>query len=517
MNALNSSKLTRDETLDPEDWEEMRKLGHRMVDDMLDWLQTLSERPVWQPVPEEVKTNLNQPIPIEGQSREKIYEDFLTLVRPYPKGNLHPRFWGWVEGNGTPFGMLAEMLAAGMNSNVSFGDQSAVYVEEQVINWCKEMLGFPATSSGILVSGGSMANTVALTVARNAKADFDVRITGLQNPPARMVLYGSSETHSSSQKAIELLGIGSENFRRIPVNQDYQIDLEKLRDSIQADRAKGRKPFCVIGNAGTVNTGAIDDLNALADICAEENLWFHIDGAFGALAALSPKFRPMLKGMARADSLICCLHKWMYIPYEASCVLIRHRGEHQRSFSTSGSYLSRLSRGIVGGGTWFSEYGLQLSREFRALKVWMSIKEHGIKKYGQLIEQNIAQANYLASLIQKSEALELLAPVALNVVCFRFTEDGISNDDLNELNKEVLMRLQESGVAAPSYTTLSGKFGLRCAITNHRSRREDFDLLIEKVLEIGRALREEGRESDNVDGSHLRSAHGMSAATKCDD
>lgn len=475
-------KADKEETLDPENWEELRQLGHQMVDDMMDWLQTLRERPVWQPVPDEVKAHFLQSLPHESQNLKQVYEDFLKFVLPFPNGNLHPRFWGWVHGTSAPFGMFAEMIAAGMNPQAGFGDQAAVYVEKQVIGWCKEMLGFPTEASGILVSGCTMANLTGLTVARNTKAGFDVQKKGLQD--SKLVLYGSGETHSSIQKAIEVLGLGNESLRRIQINSNYQIDLKALKKTIAEDKAQGMKPFCVVGNAGTVNTGSIDDLNSLADICEDENLWFHIDGAFGALAGLSPKFRSVLKGMERADSLAFDLHKWMSMPYEAGCVLVRHQEEHHRTFSTTGSYLLPLSRGIAGG-IWFSEYGIQLSRGFRALKVWMSIKEKGIHKYRRIIEQNIAQAAYLASLVNAAPELELLAPVPLNIVCFRFVKGNLGEEQLNELNKEILLRLQESGIAVATSTIINGKFAIRCSITNHRSRREDFDLLVETVIKIG--------------------------------
>ncbi|HLN97948.1 MAG TPA: aminotransferase class I/II-fold pyridoxal phosphate-dependent enzyme [Pyrinomonadaceae bacterium] len=477
----------KEETLDPEDWEELRKLAHQMVDDMLEWQQTLRARPVWQPVPNEVKAKFKRSLPLEAQNIKEVYKDFLTNVLPFPNGNQHPRFWGWVHGTSAPFGMLAEMLAAGMNPNAGFGEQSAVYVEKQVIDWCKEILGFPSEASGILVSGCTMANLTGLTVARNTKAGFNVRQRGLQHSNAKLVLYGSSETHTSIQKAIEVLGLGSESLRRIPVNSDFQIDLAALKSAIAEDRAKGLAPFCVVGNAGTVNTGATDNLNELADVCEAEGLWFHIDGAFGALAALSPQYRRIVKGMERADSLAFDLHKWMSMPYEAGCVLIAHQDKHHQSFSTAGAYLLPLSRGVASG-IWFSEYGVQLSRGFRALKVWLSIKENGINKYRRLIEQNISQAAYLASLIEASADLELLAPVPLNIVCFRFIKRDLAEDHLTELNKEILLRLQESGIAIPTYTTINGKFAIRCSVTNHRSRREDFDLLIDNVITIGKEI-----------------------------
>jgi glutamate/tyrosine decarboxylase-like PLP-dependent enzyme len=486
---MNEIEDVRDEeTLDPEDWQAMRALGHRMVDDMMTYLETVRERPVWQPIPDEVRAHLNQPLPVEAEGAERAYQDFTEYVLPHPLGNIHPRFWGWVNGTGTPFAMLAEMLAAGMNPNVGGFNQVPVYVETQVIDWCKEMLGYPSAASGLLVSGGSMANLVGLTVARNAGAGFDVARQGLQGEGARLTLYGSVEMHYSIEKAVELLGLGSRALRRIPVNSDFQIDPTALEAAISEDRARGFRPICVIGNAGTVNTGAVDDLDALANICEREGLWFHVDGAFGALAVTSPQLRPQLAGMERADSLAFDLHKWMYLPYEVGCALVRHPQAHSETFTATGAYLAHTERGLTSRSTWFAGYGVQLSRGFRALKVWLSLKEHGIDKFRRLIEQNVEQARYLVALVEASTELQLLAPAPLNVVCFRYVDTSLDETQLNRLNEELLIRLHESGVAVPSSTMLNGTYALRVAITNHRSRREDFDLLVRKVVELGREL-----------------------------
>lgn len=478
----------REENLDPEDWQAMRELGHRMVDDMMTFLETLRDRPVWQPTPAEVKERFKGPIPTVPQGAEQAYEDFTNNVLPNIMGNVHPRFWGWVMGPGTPMGMLADMLASAVNPNMGGGDHVGNHVEAQVIAWCKEMLGYPAEASGLLVSGGSMANLVGLTVARNVKAGFDVRQKGLQGTPRRMICYASTETHSSVQRAIELLGLGSDSLHQIPVNADYQIDFAALEKAIVADRAAGLQPFCIVGNAGTTNTGAFDDLNRLADICQREGLWFHADGAFGALAALTPKLRPLVAGMDRADSLAFDLHKWLYVPFEAGCALVRSKEDHHRTFTLTPDYLKHGDRGLAAGDLWFSDYGIQLTRGFRALKVWMSIKEHGIEKYGRVIQQNVDQAQYLAQLVAANPELEILAPVSLNIVCFRYRDDKHDEAALNALNQELLIRIQESGIAAPSGTTLNGKYAIRVCITNHRSRREDFDVLIETVLRLGREL-----------------------------
>jgi aromatic-L-amino-acid/L-tryptophan decarboxylase len=481
-----------EENLDPQDWDAMRALGREMVDDMLTWLEHVGEREVWQPVPDEVKAHFRQPPPVDATGPAEVYEEFCRYILPYPMGNIHPRFWSWVMGNGTAFGMLAEMLAAGMNPNMGGAEHVGIYVERQVIDWTKALLGFPANASGLLVSGGSMANLVALAVARNTRAGFDVRAQGLQACADRLTVYASVETHSSVQKAVELLGLGRDNLRLIPVDAAFRIDLPRLDAVIAGDRAAGLRPICLVGNAGTVNTGAIDPLEALAEIARRESLWYHVDGAIGALSALAPDLKPRMAGMAQADSITLDFHKWLYTQFEAGCVLVRDEAAHRNTFSLTPEYLEHGTRGLSGSPIWPSEYGVQLTRNFRALKIWMSLREHGTAKYGRLISQNAAQARYLGERVAENPELELLAPVELNIVCFRYNPGGRDDETLNALNKELLMRLHESGQAAPSYTTLSGQYWLRAANTNHRTRREDFDLLVREVVRLGREIASEG-------------------------
>ncbi|HJP58240.1 MAG TPA: pyridoxal-dependent decarboxylase [Gemmatimonadales bacterium] len=480
--------LPPEETLDPADWESLRALGHRMVDDALDWLRDVRERPVWQPIPDAVRASFQAPAPRTPSDPAAIYRDFTERVLPYPMGNVHPRFWGWVIGTGTPFGALADLLAATMNPNCGGADHSGTLVEHQVLDWLKELLGVPMEASGLLVSGGSMANLVGLTVARNVAGGADIRKVGVAGAPGRLVMYASTEAHSSVRKAAELLGLGTDGLRLIPVDADYAVDVAALERAVAADRAAGLTPVCVIGNAGTVNTGAFDDLDRLADLCAREHLWFHVDGAFGALAALVPAYRDRLRVLARADSVAFDLHKWMYVPFEAGCILVRHPKEHHDSFAVAPGYLARARGGLAAATVWPSDYGVELSRGFKALKVWMSLQEHGADRYGRLIAQNIAQARYLAGLVDAEAELERMAPVPLNIVCFRFTGRGGGARDMDELNRELLIRLHESGVAVPSSVTLHGRSGIRVAITNHRSRREDFDLLVRETLRLGREL-----------------------------
>ena len=479
-----------EETLDPGDWEELRALGHRMVDDMLDYLRDVRDRPVWRPPTDAARAVIAGPLPRDPSPAASVYEDFRDAILPFPTGNIHPRFWGWVMGTGTPFAMLADMLASGMNAHVAGYDQAASAVEGQALDWRKELMGFPQSAGGLLVGGGTMANLLGVATARHALAGFDVRAEGLQGGHPALVLYASTETHSWVQKAAELLGIGTASLRRVPVGADFRMDVGELRAAIAADRAAGRRPFCVVGTAGTVNTGATDDLVALRAVCDEEGLWLHVDGAFGALATLSPAHRHLVSGLDGADSLAFDLHKWMYLPFEAGCVLVRDAAAQRAAFALSASYLRPVGRGPAARPMEFADIGLDLSRGFRALRVWMSLRHHGADAFGRLIGQNIEQARYLAQLVRAEPELELLAPVAMNVVCFRYVPLGVGDTrpDLDALNTEVLLRLQESGVAVPSSTFIGGRFAIRVAITNHRSRREDFGLLVSEVLAHGRAV-----------------------------
>ncbi|HET6565675.1 MAG TPA: pyridoxal-dependent decarboxylase [Xanthomonadales bacterium] len=484
---MNSTKF---ETLDPENWDEMRALAHRMMDDAIDYLQHAGERPVWQPVPGEVQQRLKAPAPHDPNQPEDVYEEFKRDILPYPLGNIHPRFWSWYMGNGTFMGALGDFFCSLMNPNVGSGHHVAPMVEQQVIGWLRDMMCFPADSSGLLTSGASMANLVGITVARNTNCGYDVRHEGVRAAPGPLLVYASTEIHSCNKKAVETLGLGSDGLRTVPVNDDYTINLEKLQQQISADRAAGGIPFCVIGTAGTVNTGAIDDLDALAELCQEEKLWFHVDGAIGAVAVLAENVKARLKGIERADSIALDLHKWMHIPFEAGCALVRNEAAHRQSFSLTPEYLARdaTARGIASGALWFSDYGLQLSRSFRALKIWMSIKEHGLDRLGRMMARNVEQAGYLGKLITAESELELCAPIGLDIVCYRFNPGGLDTQRLERLNRDILSELQEQGIAAPSYTTLKGIYCMRVAISNHRSRFEDFDLLVRETLRIGREL-----------------------------
>ncbi|WP_192249858.1 pyridoxal phosphate-dependent decarboxylase family protein [Mesorhizobium silamurunense] len=486
MDSLQETTVM-EETLDPSDWADVQALSHRIVDDAIGYLRDVRDRPVWREMPDEVRAFFSAPLPREPAPIADVYGDVARKVMAYPMGNIHPRFWSWYMGSSNFTGALGDFLAAIQGSNLGGGNHAAGLVDSQVVDWCKEMVGFPASASGTLVSGGSMANIIGLTVARNVKAGVDVRERGVGAIPRPLRFYASDQVHSCHRKAMEALGLGNRAMQRVSTDANLRIDVDALKTAIAEDRAAGFKPACVIGTAGTVNTGAIDDLQALAALAAEEDLWFHVDGCIGALIAIAPENRSLVAGIEQAHSIALDPHKWLHAPFEAGCALVRDASAHRNTFAVTPEYLESTPRGLASG-QWLHDYGLQTSRGFRALKIWMALREHGAEKFGRLIDQNIAQAGYLTELILAEPALELTAPTTINIVCFRHHLDGAFEERLKAFNTEIMLRLQEDGIAALSDTTVRGRHCLRVAITNHRTRREDLDLLVRETLRIGKEI-----------------------------
>lgn len=468
-------------SLDPEDWDGLRTRGHRMLDDMFDYLEGLREGPVWQPIPEAVRARYAEPLPREGRGLASLHQRFMDEILPYAVGNAHPGFMGWVHGGGTAVGMLAEMLAAGLNANLGGRNQMPVEVERQVVRWMRALFGFPEQASGLFVTGSSMANLIALLVARRAALGDTVRRKGLGQAGLGLTAYASAAAHSCIQRAMDIAGLGGEALRIIAVDEDYRMDLSALERAIRADRSAGRRPFFVAGTAGTVDTGAVDDLQGLAEVAAREKAWFHLDGAFGALGMLAQDIAPRLAGIERADSIAFDFHKWLQVPYDAGFVLVRDGATHLATFSSPAAYLSREARGLAAESPWPCDYGPDLSRGFRALKTWFTLQAYGTDRLGRAISGSCAVARYLGERVDGETELELLAPVSLNIVCFRYRAD-----EPDELNRRIVTALQESGVAAPSTTVLGGRLAIRCAIVNHRTARSDVDALLAAVLRLGR-------------------------------
>jgi glutamate/tyrosine decarboxylase-like PLP-dependent enzyme len=412
-----------------------------------------------------------------------VLADFEALIAPYSVGNTHPRFFGWAHGAGTPAGAVAELLAGALNANCGGRDHIGPIVERQVAAWMAEAFGFPPDSSGLFVTGTSEANFLGLLVARDAALGHAVREEGLRAAPAQLVAYASAEAHGCVRQAMEVAGVGGRSLRLIETDAAGALRLDRLRAAIAADRAAGAAPFLVVGTAGTVNFGAFDDLEALADVCADEGLWLHVDGAFGALAALSPVLRPLVRGLDRANSVGFDFHKWAHVPYDGGFFLVRDRAAHRGTFAAPAAYLSRTPRGLAAGEDWPSDFGPHLSRGFRALKVWLTFQTLGADAIAAAMEANCALAAHLASRIEASPRFELAAPVPLNIVCF-----SLSGDPTGEANIEIVMRLQERGLAAPSLTRIGGRAVIRAAIFNHRTAKGDVDALLDAAESVAAEL-----------------------------
>jgi glutamate/tyrosine decarboxylase-like PLP-dependent enzyme len=387
---------------------------------------------------------------------------------------------GWVHGGGTAVGMLAEMLAAGLNANLGGRDHMPIEVERQIVHWMRDLFGFPGGASGIFVTGTSMANLLAVLVARTHALGAIARQHGAGADGALLTAYASKAAHGCISRAMDIAGLGSDALRKIEIDADHRIDVAALRAQIASDREIGFKPFIVVASAGTVDVGAIDDLAALAALCREEGIWFHVDGAFGALAILSPELAPRLAGIELADSIALDFHKWGQVPYDAGFLLVRDGERHAQAFAQPAAYLRREARGLAAGSSWPCDLGPDLSRGFRALKTWFTLKTFGTERLGAVIARTCALAKYLEARVLAEPRLELLAPVNLNIVCFRYRAV-----DADEINREIVADVQESGIAAPSSTTIDGRFAIRAAIVNHRTDVADIDALVAAVLDFG--------------------------------
>ena len=469
--------------LDPEDWTDFSADCHRALDEMIAFLNTYRDRKVWQPIPEHVRQKFQAPLPHAARGLGEVLDDFGRYIRPYATGNGHPLFMGWAHGAGTPVGMLAEMLAAGLNVNCGGRNHIGLVVERQIARWAAELFGFPDSSSGLFLTGTSAANHVAVLVARNVALGDQVRRKGLRGSGPQLAAYTSVEAHACVTGACEMAGMGSDFLRLIPVSDGGKMRMDRLAKAVRADREMGLRPFMVVATAGSVNTGAFDDLEAIGAFCRDENLWLHIDGAFGALCALAPALRHSITGIEQAHSIAFDFHKWAHIPYDAGFLLVRDAEAQLRTFANPAAYLARTAHGLAAGDTWPCDFGPDLSRSFRALKTWFAFQILGADKIGACIEHTCQIARYLAALIERSEMFELYAPVRLNIVCFGFKSPADP-----ELNSKLVTELHESGVAAPSLTTLNGKLAVRAAIFNHRTTEEDMKFFCQALSDCGRRV-----------------------------
>jgi aromatic-L-amino-acid/L-tryptophan decarboxylase len=470
--------------------EELRRLGALVADAVASHRERLLSRPVFGKVGPDAAL-FRQPLPEDGRPFEEVLAFVREHVLPYPMGNSHPRFYGFINATADPVGVFADFLAATMNPNCWGGDHAAIHVETRVVAWLAEMIGYPTSAEGVLVSGGSMANFTAIAAARRATTPGNVREDGLAGPDRpRPTVYCSDQTHACVDKAVDLLGIGTAQLRKIETDERFRIRVPELRAAIAADRGAGYRPAIVVGNAGTVNTGAIDPLDELAEIARSEGLWFHADGAYGALASMVPELKPLFAGMESADSVAVDPHKWLYVPYEAGATLVRDPGRLSATFRKFPEYLASDPESPFPGPAWFAERGVELSRGFKALKVWMGIQTHGRRAYAERIASDIALARFLAAEVDRRDDLERLAEPVLSIANFRYRPRGraLSDEALDSLNRRIINRLVADGAFFLAPTVLKGRTALRVSITNFRTTESDLIALADEVERVGKEI-----------------------------
>ncbi|HUG34777.1 MAG TPA: aspartate aminotransferase family protein [Anaerolineales bacterium] len=480
--------------------DEFRLIGHHLVDRIADFLDSLPTYPVTTgESPQAIRETLDSSrlLPALGTDPASLVDRAADLLFDHSLFNSHPRFWGYITASAAPIGILGDLLASTVNQNTGawFLSPMASEIEAQTIRWIAELLGYPTTCGGILVSGGNMANIVCFLAARQAKAGWDMRAVGLHDRQ-RLRVYCSKETHTWVQKAADMSGIGTDNIRWIPTRKDLSMDTVQLQNQIRADKAAGDRPFIVIGTAGSVSTGAIDTLPEIATICREEDVWFHVDGAYGGFAAMLPDASPDLGGLSEADSVAVDPHKWLYAPLEAGCALVRDSEKLRQAFAYHPPYYLFGVEAIN-----YLDYGPQNSRGFRALKVWLALQQVGRKGYEQMLNDDIQLAKRLYEFVARQPELEALTQ-SLSITTFRYVPHELKagsekiEEYLNQLNTELLTRLQNGGEVYVSNAVIDGKFALRACIVNFRTSLEDIKALPVIVLRIGREVDAELRPEE---------------------
>jgi aromatic-L-amino-acid/L-tryptophan decarboxylase len=485
--------------------EQFQALGYRVIDAIADYLRDVRDLPVFPGHrPEDVVRVFDEPLPEHGQDPARVLDDWAEKVLPNATHNGSPRYFGFVMGSGTPMGILAEALAASVNMNAGGWKPapSATEVERRTLAWVAELIGYGPACGGILVSGGTMANVTALHTALRNAAPYDTTPRGLQDEArtGRFRVYASDhEGHVSLIRAVDLMNLGREALRRVPSRDDLTMDPAALRRMLDEDCARGDLPFCVVAQVGSINVGAIDPLEALADVCEEYGLWLHADGACGAVGAMLPELRPRYAGLDRADSVSLDPHKWLYIPYECGCVLFRDPEKQRRAFTMEASYL----QGILPDGYHghdFYELGPQMSRGFRALKLWMTLKHYGAEGYRKLLRQNVRCAHRLHALVRADPDFEALHEPIINLYCFRFVPSRIGDATeahaayLDRLNQAITDAIRAGGLAFVMTSQLRGRTVLRLSICSHRTTLEDIELVFEELRRLGRRFDQEAHE-----------------------
>lgn len=463
--------------------EEMRGLGYRIVDQIVEHFEALASKPVMRVSPRvELEAELREPLPEKPTPVDALLDQLQRVIWPNIGNVQHPRFFAFIPSPSNFVSVMADALAAGFNpfaGNWLEGSGPA-QIELVTIDWLREMCGLPETAGGLFVSGGSMANLTALAAARRAMLD---------NRSDDAVIYFSDQTHNSIEKALRVLGFAREQIRALPSDEDFRLPVESLRRAVAEDRADGRRPFCVIANAGTTNTGAVDPLNQLADLCERENLWLHVDGAYGAAACLSERGRKLLTGIERADSLSLDPHKWLFQPFEIGCVLARDARLLKKTFHTMAGYLEDTKRAEEEEINYY-DYGVQLTRGFRALKLWLSIKTFGASAFREAINHGFEMAEFAENILRQSGSWRIISPATFGIVTFRYVAEGRPENEVNEIHRRLVEMMAKDGFAFANSTALRGQTVMRLCTINPRTTEDDVRATIKQLEQFGRELHE---------------------------
>ncbi|HKO97513.1 MAG TPA: pyridoxal-dependent decarboxylase [Pyrinomonadaceae bacterium] len=463
--------------------ESLAELSTKVTRLVTDYFQHVSDYPVF-PSTFAGKTfaSLDKDLAGDAEPLDELIAD-LKVILENSRHNGHPRFFGYVASPANPVAVFADLVASAVNVNVTSwrSGPAATEVERTVVRWLGSLVGFADDASGLLTSGGSMANFIAILVAHRKAAAGEIGRKGLWNSKP-LLIYASEEVHLSIVKAADLMGIGRDQVRLIACDDRLRMDVGKLRQAIMADRSNALAGFCVVASAGTVNTGAIDPLDEIATVAKEFDLWFHVDGAYGAPGALDRSKRSLFEGISRADSLSLDPHKWLYVPLDSGCILFKDAGAHRAAFTEEAAdYIKVLESDDEAFAFW--DYGPELSRRFRALKIWFTLRYYGTRRLADSITEDNELAKYLAQSVETAADFELLAPVELSICCFRYSPPELRGNEeaLNELNASIMHRVQRGGEAYLSNATIGGKFALRACITNFRTTRADLDFTLEVI------------------------------------
>lgn len=500
MSELKRSNRRTQSSLDVDEraLDDITRLATQLV---ADYFKTIAERSVRaENYAGKTTAALDLELPAEGVPLEQLIDDCCTIF-DLSRHNGHPRFFGYVASPSTPIGAYADLIASALNANITCwrSGPAGTELEQLVVRWLGALIDYDRQAKGLLTSGGSMANMIALLVASRRKLGTNAARKGLWNSGAPLIVYASEEAHMSIAKAADILGFGRDQVHIIDCDDQQRMVVDSLRVRIEDDIRGGLRPCCVVASAGTVNTGVVDSLEAIAAIAKQFDLWFHVDGAYGAPGVLDERKKHLFRGLERADSVSLDPHKWLYVPVDAGCLLFRDPIPVKATFSTEDADYIKVHGHSDDEAFAYWDYGVELSRRFRALKVWLTLSYYGVRRIAEAVSNDISLAAYMGELVFGAEDFELLAPVELSICCFRYIPAGWKTSDprLDQLNERVMSRVQTSGRAYLSNATVKGHFALRACITNFRTTKSDIELTLETIRDAAREISRS--ESRNID------------------